>query len=182
MLEIHIPEKELYDIESGRFFKSEGIDLHFEHSLLSLTEWEMKYRKPFFGTEQKTDEEYLDYIRMMCFEELKDEYLSSELVTHVIKYMQSKPSATKLSTDNDSNSRRIMTSEVIYAYMANAQIPYSCESWNIQRLFYLLGVIGELNKPAKKMSPEEAMRKQAMLNQQRLAEEEERRRLEENTT
>lgn len=182
MLEIYIPEREYYDTQSGEFTKVDDVVLHFEHSLLSLTEWEMKYRKPFLATEKKSTEEYLDYIRMMCLEELKDEYLSNELVTHAIQYMQDTPTATKLSTDNDSNSRRIMTSEVIYAYMANASIPFSCESWNLQRLFYLLGVIGELNKPAKKMSPEEAMKKQAILNQQRLAQEEERRKLEENTT
>ncbi len=168
MLEIYIPEREYYDTQSGEFTKVDDVVLHFEHSLLSLTEWEMKYRKPFLATEKKSTEEYLDYIRMMCLEDLKDEYLSNELVTHAIQYMQDTPTATKLSTDNDSNSRRI--------------IPFSCESWNLQRLFYLLGVIGELNKPAKKMSPEEAMKKQAILNQQRLAQEEERRKLEENTT
>ena len=167
MLEIYIPEREYYDTQSGEFTKVDDVVLHFEHSLLSLTEWEMKYRKPFLATEKKSTEEYLDYIRMMCLEELKDEYLSNELVTHAIQYMQDTPTATKLSTDNDSNSRRIMTSEVLYAYMANGQIPFSCDEWNIYNLLKLIGVLNYLNGPKKERSQSEIYEENRRLNRDR---------------
>ena len=167
MLEIYIPEREYYDTQSGEFTKVDDVVLHFEHSLLSLTEWEMKYRKPFLATEKKSTEEYLDYIRMMCLEELKDEYLSNELVTHAIQYMQDTPTATKLSTDNDSNSRRIMTSEVLYAYMANGQIPFSCDEWNIYNLLKLIGVLNYLNGPKKERSQSEIYEENRRLNRER---------------
>lgn len=81
------------------------------------------------------------------------------------------PTATVISSsdDNDRNSRTIMTSEVIYAWMANAGIPFECDKWNVNRLLMLVSVISEFNKPRKQMSEAEILRRQREINQKRLA-------------
>ena len=62
-----------------------------------------------------------------------------------------------------------MTSEVIYAYMANARIPFECETWNLHRLLTLLNVIGELNAPKKKQTESQTLAEYDRINQERLA-------------
>ena len=39
--------------------------LQLEHSLVSLSKWEAKWRKPFLSKDQKTPEEFMDYVRCM---------------------------------------------------------------------------------------------------------------------
>lgn len=171
MLEIEIPSKEGFNAETNEFFTIDSIVLRFEHSLISLSKWEQKYKKFFLGNRNITSEELLDYFRCMYLDgEFPEEYWSNELVEQLSTYLQYVPSATTIQSDNDSNSRRIMTSEVIYAYMANAQIPFSCETWNLHRLLLLLGVIGSLNSKPKKLSQKEIMKQNAALNEARLRE------------
>lgn len=173
MLEVFIPTTESFDETTSRFITTGGVILHFEHSLLSLAKWESKYCKPFLDNNKRTPEEMMDYFRMMCLDEFDEEYWSKELIEKLTNYLKFKPTATRLNNaDNDSNSRRIMTSELIYAYMVSANIPFSCEEWNLHRLFYLLGTINALNTKPKKMSQEEAIRLQYEINQKRLAQEE----------
>lgn len=170
MLKIDIPTEEGYDDESGEFFTIDGVTLSFEHSLLSISEWEAKYMKHFLNNQNITPEEMLDYFEMMSLDEDFDySYLTPDVVEKLMAYIRHTPSATTLSSQNDSNSRRVMTSEVIYAYMANARVPFECESWNIHRLLLLLGVIGEFNSKPKKMSTDEIMRRNRELNAQRRA-------------
>lgn len=53
MLQITIPETELYDSEKNLFIKVKQQTLTLEHSLISLSKWESKWHKPFLGQEQK---------------------------------------------------------------------------------------------------------------------------------
>lgn len=169
MLEFHIPIDEVYDEETNSFYSISGHNLRFEHSLLSMSKWEEKYKKPFFTT-QMTPEESIDYFRMMSLDEnFDDSFFSQELFEKLSEYIQEKPTATVINSNNSKKSSMIMTSEVIYAYMANAQVPFTCETWNLHRLMTLLGVIGELNKPSKKMSQRDIMDKQRSLNEMRKA-------------
>ena len=68
MLEIYVPEQEGFDEASRSFYYISGHNLRFEHSLKSISRWEEKYCKPFFNT-QMTNEEALDYFRMMSLDE-----------------------------------------------------------------------------------------------------------------
>ena len=65
MLIISIPETELYDEIKNEFFHIKGQKLVLEHSLVSLSKWESKWKKPFFDKKPKTTEESIDYIRCM---------------------------------------------------------------------------------------------------------------------
>ena len=169
MLEIYVPEQEGFDEASRSFYYISGHNLRFEHSLKSISRWEEKYCKPFFNT-QMTNEEALDYFRMMSLDEkFDDSFFSKDVIEKLSEYLSKKPTATVINSTETNKSSRIMTSEVIYAYMANARVPFEAETWNIHRLLTLLGVIGEFNKPPKKMSQKDIMSKQASLNAMRKA-------------
>lgn len=169
MLVYTVPTEEVFDESRNTFYVVESYELRFEHSLIAISNWESKYCKPFF-TSEKTQEEMLDYFRLMSLDEFFDDsFFSQDLIDKLSEYLHLKPTATVINSNDSSGRSRILTSEVIYAYMANAQVPYSCETWNIHRLLMLLGVIGELNKPPKKMNQKQVMSQQKSLNEMRKA-------------
>ena len=47
MLQITIPEQELWDEEKEEFLYIKSYTLCLEHSLLSVSKWESKWKKPF---------------------------------------------------------------------------------------------------------------------------------------
>lgn len=172
MIEITIPPLEGYDERKEEFvIIREEKTFTFEHSLVSLTKWEAKYKKPFLMDNNKTQEETLDYYKMMCLQDdFDNSYLTQDLVNQITNYLSDSQTATKITPrpkDNDANSRRIMTSEVLYAYMANAHIWKECEEWPLNKLITLLSVIGELNSPPEEIPKEEVIRRQRELNEER---------------
>ena len=70
MLEIHIPAHEYWDARKEEFFTTKETTLRLEHSLISLTKWEQKYKRPYLGLHKgpNTTEESLYYIRCMCID------------------------------------------------------------------------------------------------------------------
>lgn len=164
-----IVNKENYDEETNKV-SSEVKELKFEHSLKSISLWEAKYKKPFLVDDPaRTKEEVLDYICMMCFNyDISIEDLDNSIIAEINDYLKDPHSATVIyDASNDSNSRRIMTSEVLYAYMANGQIPFSCDEWNINNLLKLIGVLNLLNGPKKEMSQSEIYEQNRRLNRER---------------
>ena len=68
MLQITIPEREYFDEEKQEFFYTKKRTLFLEHSLISISKWEAKWKKPFLYSgpdQERTKEESLDYIRCM---------------------------------------------------------------------------------------------------------------------
>ena len=71
MLEIKIPETELFDgVETFIHVKEQTLRL--EHSLVSLSKWESKWRKPFLS-KKRTTEESIDYVRCMTLTQRSEE-------------------------------------------------------------------------------------------------------------
>ena len=167
MLIIDIPDREFYNEETNEFIIKKGRTLHFEHSLKSLTEWESIYRKPFLTREEKTTGELFDYFILMCEEDISYKDLTNDVVIELASYLDDRPTATTIKSKDSGKQSVIMTSEVIYAYMANARVPFECDKWNLHRLLTLLGVIGELNSPNKKMSKTETLDEYDRINRQR---------------
>ena len=64
MLHITIPEREFFDEETNEFFSIKRQSLVMEHSLISISKWEAKWKKPYFS-DDKTAEEIIDYFRCM---------------------------------------------------------------------------------------------------------------------
>lgn len=169
MLPLTIEKTERYDEDQRKFFTYKGDKtLKLEHSLLAISNWEAKYEKRFIGNEDISNEEMLDYIRMMVTNENVDPdfvyYLSKADVESIKDYMNKTHTATIVNSSGGSTSYQFITSELIYSWMAGLQIPFSCETWNINRLLKLIEVSNENNKPKKKMSHSEAMARQRAAN------------------
>lgn len=62
MLELDIPAGEVYLEKEECFVQVNPTILRLEHSLVSISKWEAKWRKPFLDSKQThTAEETLDY-------------------------------------------------------------------------------------------------------------------------
>lgn len=169
MLKLQIPESEMYNEASGEFVTIKPTTIHLEHSLLSISKWESKWKKAFFGVEQKTPEQQLDYIRCMTIDSNvpPEVYmaLTEDNMKQIRNYIEDPMTAT---TFNDKSRRRpnrsVLTSEVIYYQMVALQIPFECQKWHINRLMTLIHVCAVKNEPPKKMSKKSAANQQRSLN------------------
>lgn len=182
MLTINIPCEQWYDEANNEFITIKAQTIQLEHSLVSLSKWESKWKKPFLsnGVKQKprTKEESIDYIRCMT--------ITQNVDPRVYEVISRKPDLTKKINDyiNDSHtatwftkeegkgsamSREEVTSELIYYWMINLQIPFECQKWHLNRLITLIKVCNVKNQPSKKMSARQLAKRNTELNAQRLA-------------
>ena len=170
MLQLVIPlGPEIFDDEKQEFITPETKTLQLEHSLVSLSKWESKWCKPFFSKEEKTPEETIDYIKCMTItQNVKDEvysYLTRDNIMQVNKYIEAPMTATTLSSKNKKKgSREIITSELIYCWMIQLNIPSEFQKWHLNRLLTLIQVCNVKNEPAKKMSDKEIFNRNRALN------------------
>ncbi len=172
MLEITIPETELFDESTSTFNSIKGYTLKLEHSLLSVSKWEAKWKKPFLTDHQKTEAEALDYIRCMTLTQgIPDvAYLAipQDEMQRIADYINDPMTATTFS-GNEPRSNQIVTSELIYYNMVAAGVPFECQKWHLNRLLTLLRICGIKSKPSKKMSPNQIRSQNAALNAARRA-------------
>lgn len=175
MLRLEVPiSPEGWDEEKQEFVEPKVQILEMEHSLVSLSKWESKWRKPFLSREPKTDEETIDYIHFMTLTEDVDPeiygYLTYENIKQINDYIDSPMTATTFSDNkNTSRSRETVTSELIYYWMVTLNIPFECQYWHLNRLLTLVRVCNVKNTPPKKMSKRELMSRNSALNAQRRA-------------
>ena len=169
MLTIVIPETEEYDPITETFSIKKRTVLQLEHSLVSLSKWESKWKKPFLSEQDKTPEETLDYIRCMTISQNVDPDIYRRLPVSAIKkineYISDPMTATTFSDDpNQKRNREIVTAEIIYYWMVALQIPFECQKWHLNRLITLIRVCNIKNTPPKNMSRSEIYRQNAALN------------------
>ena len=65
MLDIYVPKRELFNNDTQEFIEIPGAKFTIEHSLISLSKWESKWKKSFINTKNLTDVEFADYVRCM---------------------------------------------------------------------------------------------------------------------
>jgi len=170
MLQLVIPlGPEIFDDEKQEFISPETKTLQLEHSLLSLSKWESKWCKPFFSKEEKTPEETIDYIKCMTItQNVKDEiyyYLTRDNIVQINKYIEAPMTATTFSKNRKGGgSKEIITSELIYCWMIQLNIPSEYQKWHLNRLLTLIQVCNVKNEPPKKMSDKEIMSRNRALN------------------
>lgn len=174
MLRIEIPEREYFDERTERFGTIKATTLYLEHSLISISKWEAKWHLPFFDSD-KTNEQTLDYIRCMILNREIDEktyyvnLLTSDDIKKINDYINDPMTATLITDDGKRGRNQKVTSELIYYWMIQFNIPAEFEKWHINRLIMLIRVCGEENKPKKKMSRKEIMAQNKALNAARKA-------------
>ena len=169
MLQIVLPEMELYDEVNEIFITVKEQKLQLEHSLVSLSKWESKWCKPFLSKENKTFEETLDYVKCMTINQNVDpsvyKRLTKKHIEEINNYIAAPMTATFFSKDEKGGrSGEQVTNELIYYWMIAAQVPFECEKWHLNRLLTLIRVCNVKNQPPKKMSKKALMSRNAQLN------------------
>lgn len=196
MLIINIEPFSVFDEKTEEFISvGEHIKLKMENSLYAIAEWEKKYKKMWFPDakasqyakkqqqEQKTPEEMIYFIRCMITnyeqDEIDDKWLyglSEENYKKISEYLQDSQTAlhsipeTKPDKKHKSDPIK-MTSDRIYAWMVELQIPFEAQYWNINRLMNVIQVVNYDNTPddrKKRQKPFETAQDYARLNEQRL--------------
>lgn len=178
MLTITIPATEYFDEVKQKFVVSKPHTITLEHSLVSLSKWEAKWKKPFLSTKEKTTEEVLDYIRFMTItqnvreEVYRDLACHSEVLSKINDYMQDPMTATTFSSAQESRAginKQVITAEIIYYWMIQLNIPIEFQKWHINRLLTLIKVCDVKNGPKKKMPKGKIYSKNRQLNAARRA-------------
>lgn len=169
MLRITVPGIEKWDESKEVFVPATDQTLQLEHSLISLSKWESKWKKPFLTKNEKTYEETIDYIKCMTLNQNVDpevySRLTNENIQEINAYISDPMTATFFSDDKmPKSNREIVTSELIYYWMIALNIPDRFEKWHLNRLLTLVKVCNVKNQPPKKRSKRELMSRNAALN------------------
>ena len=173
MLTIVIPSNEKWNEITEEFIYSKGQTIQLEHSLVSISKWEAKWRKSFLSSKDKTNDETLDYIRCMTI----TQNVSPEIYFHLTKenlkdiedYIESPMTATifRGMPITQNGSPEIITSEIIYYWMITLNIPFECQKWHIKRLLTLIKVCDIKNQTPQKQSTRDIMIENTRINEER---------------
>ena len=154
MLIINIPSKELFNEKKQEFIQVKGTNIELEHSLISISKWESKWKKPFVSDIEKTTEETIDYIKCMLIDDKQSlyiNYLTEENIKKINNYITDSMTATTFYDDKTTGKKKeIVTSELIYYWMIANNVPLECEKWHLNRLLTLIRICNIKNTPPKK--------------------------------
>lgn len=169
MLQITIPAGEQWDEEKQEFLVTKKQILTLEHSLVSLSKWESKWRKPFLSKTPKTREEELDYVKCMTITQNVDpavyNFITNENMKQINEYIDSPMTAAWFSEEEKrKHSNEQITSETIYYWMIALNIPFECQKWHLNRLLTLIRFCNAKNTPPKKKSMRDIMSRNAAIN------------------
>ena len=175
-LTITIPGVELFDNDTGKFTDLPGTTLVLEHSLISISKWEAKWKKPWLDENyEKTNDELYNYIQCMVIKgNASDEvvrHITREEYLKIMDYIEDPMTASIVKKAKTSNikSQNFTTSELIYAWMTSYRIPWEAQKWHLNRLMMLINMLDEMNReadPKNKKSEAELIRDYAKLNEE----------------
>lgn len=170
MLELEVTIcPEAWNEKTQEFVEPKTVKLQLEHSLISVSKWESKWKKPFLSNKEKSPEETLSYIKCMLLKPVDPDilnHLSQANILEINEYISDPMTATTFHDDgrNSGGTRETVTAELIYHWMIELGIWEKCEKWHLNRLLTLIRVRNVKNTPPKKMSQGEIMRRNASLN------------------
>lgn len=172
MLTIEVPSRELFDERSNKFFTLKGRTIQLEHSLVSLSKWEAKWKKPFLSQKQMTKSQFTDYVKCMTITQNVDPLvymcLSEKNIADISAYINDQMTATTFNNeDKRGGKREVITAELIYYWMIALNIPIECQKWHLNRLLTLIRVCNIKNQPPKKVSKKDILRRNRALNNAR---------------
>lgn len=172
MLQLDVKAREFFDERTNEFILVKPATLQLEHSLISISKWESKWKKPFLSSEEKSMEETLDYIRCMTISQNVDPYiyltLSADDFRKVNEYIGDKMTATWFNEKQQYQGRKeTVTSELIYYWMIAYSIPSEYQKWHLNRLMTLIRICSIKSQPPKKRSKRDILKSNAQLNAER---------------
>lgn len=174
VLQITIPGQELFDETTMKRIRTKDTTLQLEHSLVSLSKWESKWKKPYLNNSGVTEEMSLDYVRCMTLTQNVDprvyQSLTRKNLEDIRAYIDDPMTATTFRETNRPGRHQVITAEIIYYWMVTLGIPWDpCQKWHLNRLMTLIRVCDEKSRPSKKMSRKETAARQHSLNAARRA-------------
>lgn len=188
MLVITVKAGEVWDADAEQFITLDhDVNLQLEHSLISISKWEARWKKPYLSTLErfaKTKEEVLDYIKCMTVSNSVNpnvyKVLSNENLKAINDYITDPMTGTWFADENKDGKKQKnkgpvmqkeeMTSELIYYYMTEYGISWEAQKWHLNRLLTLLRVHSEKESASgKKMSTKDILSRNASLNKARRA-------------
>ena len=171
MLDLIIPRRTFFKESTSEFIELNEAKLKLEHSLISLSKWESKIKKPFLSDKEHSRSEMLYYMECMSLDPNVDpivfETIPDDLYKIICDYIEDSMTATTISDNSNENSRDIITSEIIYYWMIELGIPFECQKWHLNRLMTLIRVCSIKKGPQKKMSKREIFEQNRRLNEAR---------------
>ena len=173
MLELEIPAKELFNEDTNEFMYTKPVTLRLEHSLVSISKWESKWKKPFLLKGYHFPrEEAIDYVRCMTISQNIDPnvytLLSSSELEKVNAYIETDQTATTFSNLKSRPNSQVVTSELVYYWMTAYNIPFECQKWHFSRLMTLIEIASIKNDPDKnKMAKRDILAQNRELNAKR---------------
>ena len=163
---------DLWDEERGEFItRDKEQTIVIEHSLISISKWEQKWKKPFVSDREMTPEEFIDYVRCMTLNNVDDrvyDFLPGDCIKEISDYIADPMTATTFSDNTPRGPKEVITSEIIYYSMISFGIPVEFEKWHFNRLMALIRVFSIKEGGQKKMSRAEAAAYQRSINESRI--------------
>lgn len=178
MLPLTVAPKEYFDDAKQEFIYPKGFTLNLEHSLISISKWESKWKKPFLSSSTRmTPEETLDYIRCMSLSQVPDDSMLKQLsrsdIEKIHEYINDKQTATWFNEKNIGSGKsgrgrgQTITSELVYYWMIQYDIPFECQKWHFNRLLTLIRICEIKSSPNKKMKTKDIYASNRALNEAR---------------
>lgn len=159
-LTIEIPGGELFDNDTQKFTDLPSTTLMLEHSLISISKWEAIWKKPWLNdTYNKTNDELYSYIQCMTIkgncEDAVIRHITSKEYMKIIDYINDSMTASTVKKKKPkSKSNNFVTSELLYAWMVQYNIPPEYQKWHLNRLIMLIDILDEMNDSATKKKSE----------------------------
>lgn len=163
MLTIKTNKQELLNESTSMVVRINEITVKMEHSLISVSKWESKYKRAFLPTrpdQTLTHAEWQYYIRCMIIGKSSGDMETVVNVLwfyhrqEVLQYIHSRPTATSITNHGpNTGAPEVLTSDLIYFWMFKFGIHKSAEKWHLERLLILIRIfIAKDPNNKKKMS------------------------------
>lgn len=160
MLEIDVKSQEFFDERTNMFLETKPVKVKLAHSLISISKWEGIWKKPFFPSHYHEGmtgrKEEISYIECMLIGTYQPHIPATLMLYYreeIFNYMNDSQTATTIHRIGEDRRSRItptITSEVIYSWMINYNIPFECDKWHFSRLITLIDVCNvQANKDKK---------------------------------
>ena len=135
MLELKVEGMEFFNDDTQEFYTVAPVTLRLEHSLVSVSKWESKWKTPFLSAKDLTIEQSRDYIKCMTINQHVDPLVYASLTNShmetVNEYIKEERTATTFDERRvGPPNRQVITSELIYFWMAQYNIPFECQKWH----------------------------------------------------
>lgn len=174
MLQITFQSDEMFDQETQEFI--EPIEPHYaelEYSLKALSQWESKWEKSALSEKEMSTEQLIYLVQSMSLNgpipKEVVQYMSESTAQELLEYIQGTHTATVITDTKrkkQTNSSKQITTEEIYSWMVELNIPFEVENWHINRLLTLMDII-QARSDTEKMPEKEVLKSNRELNEAR---------------